>query len=348
MEDKRNIKDFCIEELEAYVVEKKMPKFRAAQVFEWIYKDTASFEDMTNLPKNLIELLNRDFYIGRAGIEAMQHSREDNTRKYLLCLEDGNAVEAVLMEYSYGRTICISTQVGCRMACEFCASAIGGLVRNMSCGEMLEEVMAVSRDIGERISNIVLMGTGEPFDNYGQIIKFIKIINHGKGLNVGQRHITISTSGLTPKIYDFADEGLQCTLAVSLHAADDELRSKLMPVNRKYNIGQLMQACDYYVKKTNKRVTYEYALINNTNDSDKDAQKLGKLLKGKLCHVNLIPVNKVEEKGYEKASRERISRFKSILEGFGVETTIRRELGSDIDAACGQLRQKYVREGTRQ
>lgn len=347
MSDKRNIKDFTIEELEAYITENKMPRFRATQVFEWIYKDAAFFEDMTNLPKNLIELLNRDFYIGRAAVETVQHSREDNTRKYLMGLADGNAVEAVLMEYSYGRTICISTQVGCRMSCEFCASTIGGLIRSMTCGEMLEEIMAVSRDIGEKISNVVLMGTGEPFDNYGQVVKFIRIINSEKGLNVGQRHITISTSGLVPRIYDFADEGLQCTLAISLHAADNELRSRLMPVNKKYKIEMLMEACDYYIRKTNRRVTFEYALIKDTNDSDDDARKLGMLLKGKLCHVNLIPVNRVEERGFEKASRDRINKFREILEGCGIETTIRRELGSDIDAACGQLRQKYMRRGNK-
>lgn len=343
MTGKKNIKDFTIEELEEYVSQNNMPKFRAAQIFQWVYKDVASFEEMTNLPKDVISMLNRDFYIGRASVEAMQHSREDNTRKYLLCFEDGNAVETVLMEYSYGKTICISTQVGCRMSCEFCASAIGGLIRSLSCGEMLEEIMAVSRDIGDSISNIVLMGTGEPFDNYENIIKFIRIINSKQGLNVGQRHITISTAGLVPKIYDFADEGLQCTLAISLHAAENELRSRLMPINKKYNIEKLMDACEYYIKKTNKRITFEYALIKDINDSDKSAQNLGTLLRGKLCHVNLIPVNKVEEKGFEKTSKDRIDRFKSIIEGFGVETTVRRELGSDIDAACGQLRQKYIR-----
>jgi 23S rRNA (adenine2503-C2)-methyltransferase len=346
--DKRNIKDLSYDELEAYVAGYKLPGFRAGQIFEWIYKDAASFTDMTNLPKSLIELLERDFYIGRARIEAMQHSQADNTRKYLLCFEDGNAVECVLMDYNYGKTICISTQIGCRMSCEFCASTVGGLVRSMTSGEMLEEVMAVSRDVGERIGNIVLMGTGEPFDNYEQVLKFIKTINHNKGLNIGQRHITLSTSGIVPRIYDFADENLQCTLAISLHAADDEARGKIMPVNRKYNIEKLMEACEYYIKLTNKRVTFEYALIKDVNDSVKDAHKLGILLKGMLCHVNLIPVNKVEGKQFVKASKDRINSFKSTLEGFGIETTIRRELGSEIDAACGQLRQKYIREGTRQ
>ncbi|MDD4504085.1 MAG: 23S rRNA (adenine(2503)-C(2))-methyltransferase RlmN [Clostridiaceae bacterium] len=341
MQDRKNVKDLSYDELLDYVEVNQLPKFRAGQIFEWIYKDTASFEEMTNLPKSLIELLERDFYIGRARIAAMQHSKIDNTRKYLLCFEDGNAVECVLMDYSYGKTICISTQIGCRMSCEFCASTIGGLVRSMTSGEMLEEVMSVSRDIGERIGNIVLMGTGEPFDNYDQVLKFIKVINHSKGLNIGQRHITLSTSGIVPRIYDFAEENLQCTLAISLHAADDEERSKIMPVNRKYNIEKLMEACKYYIKITNKRVTFEYALIKSVNDSIKDAHKLGMLLRGMLCHVNLIPVNMVEGKDFVKASKDSINFFKNALEGFGIETTIRRELGSEIDAACGQLRQKY-------
>lgn len=341
---RRNIKDLSYEELESYVTGCGLPKFRAGQIFEWVYKDAASFADMTNLPKGLIQQLEKDFYIGRARIEAMQHSKSDNTRKYLLCFEDGNAVECVLMDYSYGKTICISTQIGCRMSCKFCASTEGGLVRSMTSGEMIEEVMAVSRDIGERIGNIVLMGTGEPFDNYEQVMKFIRTVNHSKGLNIGQRHITLSTSGIVPRIYDFADEGLQCTLAISLHGAEDETRSKIMPVNRKYNIQKLMEACEYYIKATNKRVTFEYALIKDFNDSIKDAHKLGTLLKGMLCHVNLIPVNKVEGKEFEKTSKDKVNAFKNVLESYGVETTVRRELGSEIDAACGQLRQKYIRQ----
>lgn len=341
MENIRNIKDLSYDELEGYVADNKLPKFRAGQIFEWVYKDAASFREMTNLPKSLIEMLERDFYIGRARIEVVQRSKTDGTMKYLLSFEDGNAVECVLMDYSYGKTICISTQIGCRMSCEFCASTIGGLIRSMTSGEILEEVMAVSRDIGERIGNIVLMGTGEPFDNYDQVLKFIKVINHSKGLNVGQRHIAVSTSGIVPRIYNFADENLQCTLAISLHAAEDEARSEIMPVNRKYNIEKLMEACKYYIKVTNKRVTFEYALIKDVNDSAKDAHKLGILLKGMLCHVNLIPINKVEGKTFIKASKDNINAFKNALEGFGIETTIRRELGSDIDAACGQLRQKY-------
>lgn len=341
MRDARDIKDLSYDELLDYIAGSELPGFRAGQIFEWVYKDASCFKDMTNLPKNLIEMLEKDFYIGRADVEAVQQSYTDNTRKYLLCFKDGSAVECVLMDQSYGKTICISTQVGCRMSCEFCASTARGLTRSLTSGEMLEEVMAVSRDIGERIGNIVLMGIGEPFDNYDQVMKFIRTVNHSKGLNIGQRHITLSTSGIVPKIYDFAEENLQCTLAISLHSADNEKRSSIMPVNRKYSIEKLMEACKYYIRSTNKRVTFEYALIKNVNDSAEDAKKLGKLLKGMLCHVNLIPVNKVEGKDFVKTSEIEIKSFKNTLANYGIETTIRRETGSDIDAACGQLRQKY-------
>jgi 23S rRNA (adenine2503-C2)-methyltransferase len=245
------------------------------------------------------------------------------------------------MEYAYGKTICISTQVGCRMDCAFCASAIGGLTRHMTSGEMLEEVMAVSRDIGERISNIVLMGTGEPFDNYKEVIKFLRTVNNQKGMNVGQRHITISTSGLVPKILEFAEEDFQCTLAISLHAADNVTRNTLMPINKKYKIEELIDACKIYIKRTNRRITFEYAMIKDINDNEESAQKLSKLIKGMLCHVNLIPINKVEEKVFEKANKASIDKFKNILENHGIEVTVRRELGSDINAACGQLRKQY-------
>ncbi|MDF2841195.1 MAG: hypothetical protein K0Q99_1967 [Clostridia bacterium] len=341
MENRKNIKDFTLEELENYIVQNKLPKFRGAQIFEWIYKDVEGFDQMTNLSKDLISKLKQDFYIGRAEIEVKLVSQEDNTRKYLLKLEDGNAVECVLMEYNHGKTICISTQVGCRMNCAFCASGIGGLTRHMTSGEMLEEVMAVSRDIGERISNIVLMGSGEPFDNYEEVIKFLRTVNNQKGLNVGQRHITISTSGLVPKIREFAEAEFQCNLAISLHASDNPTRNTLMPINKKYKIEELIEACKFYLKKTNRRITFEYALIKDINDQDENARKLAKLLRGMLCHVNLIPINKVEEKAFEKANKANIDRFKSILDTYGIEVTVRRELGSDINAACGQLRQQY-------
>ncbi len=340
MEQKMNIKDYDIQDLEHYFTEKKLPKFRASQVFEWIYKDAAHFCEMTNLPKQVIEELDKDFYIARHKIVELQHSKNDNTRKYLFELSDSSTVECVLMEYTYGKTACISTQVGCKMACTFCASAIGGFIRNLSCGEMLEEVMAISRDVKDRISNIVLMGMGEPFDNYEEIIKFLKLVNSSKGLNVGMRHITLSTSGIVPKIYDFADEQLQCTLAISLHASDDATRNALMPVNKKYNIGKLMEACKYYINKTNRRITYEYALIKDINDSADAADKLARLLRGQLCHVNLIPMNTVEGKGFEKSTKQAVAKFRDVLEKQGIEVTVRRELGSEIDAACGQLRRR--------
>lgn len=340
MNNKINIKGLWVEELEKFIVDNGYPKFRAKQVFEWVYKDVETFEQMKNLPKPLIELLNEKYYISRAKILSKQCSKSTNTTKYLFEFEDGNTVECVLMEYNHGKTACISTQVGCKMACTFCASAIGGLVRNLTCGEMLEEIMAIKRDVGERISNIVLMGVGEPFDNYKDVMKFLKMANNSKVLNIGSRHITVSTSGIIPRIIDFAKEQLQCNLAISLHAVDDETRNKIMPLNKKYPLEGLMEACIYYVSKTNRRITYEYALIDGVNDSCSDATRLAKMLKGQLCHINLISVNKVEGSNIIKASRENVQEFKKVLEKHKLEVTVRRELGSDIEAACGQLRNR--------
>jgi len=341
--EKSDIKNLLIEELEEVMKENGFPKFRASQIFKWIYKDVQSFEDMKNLPKNMIEFLDNNFYIGRAVLIDKQKSK-DGTEKYLLGLHDNNAVECVLMKYKHGYSICISSQVGCRMQCSFCASTEGGLVRNLTSGEMIEEIMATERESGVKVSNIVIMGIGEPFDNYDEVMKFLRIINHKEGINIGMRHITISTSGLVPKIYSFADENLQCNLAVSLHSAIDEVRSRLMPINRKYNIYELMKACDYYVEKTNRRITFEYALINEVNDSKDDAKALVKLLKGKLCHINLIPVNPVTGKEHIRSEQDRIEDFKKILENSGLQVTLRRELGTDIQGACGQLRKNYFIE----
>lgn len=341
--EKSDIKNLLIEELEEVMKENGFPKFRASQIFKWIYKDVQSFEDMKNLPKNMIEFLDNNFYIGRAVLIDKQKSK-DGTEKYLLGLHDNNAVECVLMKYKHGYSICISSQVGCRMQCSFCASTEGGLVRNLTSGEMIEEIMATERESGVKVSNIVIMGIGEPFDNYDEVMKFLRIINHKEGINIGMRHITISTSGLVPKIYSFADENLQCNLAVSLHSAIDEVRSRLMPINRKYNIDELMKACDYYVEKTNRRITFEYALINEVNDSKDDAKALVKLLKGKLCHINLIPVNPVTGKEHIRSEQDRIEDFKKILENSGLQVTLRRELGTDIQGACGQLRKNYFIE----
>ena len=338
---KSNIKNLTFEELEGLMLDNGYPKYRARQIFQWIYKDVEKFKDMKNLPKDIIEYLNENYYIGRAHAIDKQQSK-DGTIKYLLVLEDNNVVECVLMKYKHGYSICISSQVGCRMHCSFCASTEGGLVRNLSAGEMIEEIMAVERESGIKISNIVIMGIGEPFDNYNEVIKFLKIVNHKDGINIGMRHITISTSGLVPAIYDFADENLQCNLAVSLHSANDEIRSMLMPINRKYNIEELMKACDYYIEKTNRRITFEYALIDGINDSQEDAKTLSKLLKEKLCHINLIPINPVKGKEYKRSELSNINEFIKIIRESGLPVTLRRELGTDIQGACGQLRKSYL------
>lgn len=339
--EKENIKNFTLFELEGIMLENGFPKFRGSQIFQWIYKDAASFKEMTNIPKNIIDFLEGNYYIGRALLIEKQQSR-DGTVKYLLGLHDQNAVECVLMEYKHGYSICISSQVGCRMKCSFCASTEGGLIRNLTSGEMLEEVMAAERESGNRISNIVIMGIGEPFDNYDELMKFLKTINDNQGINMGMRHITISTSGLVPKIYSFADENLQCNLAVSLHSSSDEVRSRLMPINKKYNIGELIRACDYYIDKTNRRITFEYALIHDVNDSKEDAHSLVRLLKEKLCHINLIPLNPVSGKMQARSEDRRVQEFKKVVEDNGLQVTLRRELGSDIQGACGQLRKNHI------
>ncbi|HHY77374.1 MAG TPA: 23S rRNA (adenine(2503)-C(2))-methyltransferase RlmN [Clostridiales bacterium] len=340
---KSNIKNLTYEELERLLVDKGFPRYRANQIFKWIYKDVEEFEDMNNLPKDIINYLNDNFYIGIARVIDKQQSK-DGTIKYLLGLEDNNAVECVLMKYKHGYSICISSQVGCRMNCSFCASTEGGLVRNLRSGEMIEEIMAVERESGIKISNIVIMGIGEPFDNYDEVMKFLRTINHRDGINIGMRHITISTSGLVPAIYKFADENLQCNLAISLHSAKDEIRNKLMPINRKYNIAELMKACDYYIEKTNRRITFEYALIDGINDSKEDAKALSRLLKGKLCHINLIPINPVKGNEYKRSELNSIKEFMKIIKDNGIPVTLRRELGTDIEGACGQLRKSYLND----
>lgn len=337
--DKMNLKDLSLEDLEKLITEKGYPKYRAKQIFSWIYKDINHFGEMKNLPDNIIQLSDNIFRIGRARILEKQTSK-DGTVKYLLGIDDDNAIECVLMKYEFGNSLCISTQVGCRMGCRFCASTIGGLVRNLTSGEMIEEIMAISRDASIRISNIVLMGIGEPFDNYIEVVKFLKTANSQYGLNIGMRHITISTSGLVPKIYNFADEKLQCNLAISLHSANNKKRSQLMPINIKYNIEELIKACDYYISKTNRRITFEYALIDKVNDDIQDAKELSLLLKNMLCHVNLIPLNHIPGRELNKSNNEKTIEFKNVLEKSGINVTIRRELGVDIDGACGQLRRK--------
>ena len=340
----RNIKDYNLDELKEEFLKLGEKQYRAEQVFKWIYIDeVTSFDEMTNLSKDLREKLKLEFKLHNFKILQKQEST-DGTKKYLFDILDDNAIETVLMQYHHGKTICVSSQVGCKMGCKFCASTGIKFVRNLTAGEIVEQILAVQRDENVKISNIVFMGIGEPLDNYDNVIKAIKILNNPKVLNIGARHISISTSGLVPKIYELADQDLQCTLSISLHATNNEKRSEMMPVNNKYNIEELMKACKYYINKTNKRISFEYALAKNNNDNLEDAKELVKLLHGMLCHVNLIPINKIENGKYVKSSNENIIRFRDYLNEKGIIATIRRELGSDIDAACGQLRRKNLKE----
>ena len=340
----KNIKDYNLDELITEMENLGEKKFRAEQIFKWLYVDKVKeFDEMTNLSLELREKLKQNYTMCNFKILKKQESA-DGTKKYLFDVLDGNAIESVLMQYKYGKTICVSSQIGCKMGCKFCASTGIKFVRSLTAGEIVEQVLAVEQDIGDKISNIVFMGIGEPFDNYDNVMKAIKILNNQKGLNIGARHISVSTSGLVPMIYKFADEDYQCTLSISLHATNDEKRSKMMPINNRYNIKELMEACKYYINKTNKRISFEYALAKDNNDNLEDAKELVKLLKGMLCHVNLIPINKIENGEFTKSSNENIIKFRDYLNENGIVATIRRELGSDIDAACGQLRRKNLKQ----
>ena len=339
----KNIKDYNLEELKEELVAIGEKKYRAEQIFKWIYVDKVKeFDEMTNLSVELREKLKENYTMCNYNILRKQES-SDGTKKYLFDVLDGNAIETVLMEYHHGKTVCVSSQIGCKMGCKFCASTGIQFVRSLSSGEIVEQILAVEQDIGDKISNIVFMGIGEPFDNYDNVMKAIRIINNQKGLNIGARHISVSTSGLVPRIYDFANEDLQCTLSISLHATSNEKRSSMMPVNQRYPIEELMKACKDYIAKTNKRISFEYALAKDNNDNLEDAKELVKLLKGMLCHVNLIPINKIENGKYTKSTNENIIKFRDYLNDNGIVATIRRELGSDIDAACGQLRRKNLK-----
>lgn len=340
----KNIKDYELEELKEEFLKIGEKSYRAEQVFQWLYVEkVSSFDEMTNLSKELREKLKQEFTIANFKILKKQES-VDGTKKYLFDVLDGNAIETVLMEYHHGKSICVSTQIGCKMGCKFCASTGIPFVRNLSSGEIVEQILAVERDEKIKISNVVFMGIGEPLDNFENVIKAINILNHPKGLNIGARHISISTSGIVPKIYELADKNLQCTLSISLHSTNNAKRSEMMPVNRTYPIEELMEACRYYIEKTNRRISFEYALAKENNDHLEDAKELVKLLRGMLCHVNLIPINKIENGKYLKSTNENIIKFRDYLNEKGIVATIRRELGADIDAACGQLRRKNLIE----
>jgi 23S rRNA (adenine2503-C2)-methyltransferase len=338
-----NILDINLVELKKWMKSNGESEFRAKQVFDWIYKDIWKFENMNNIPRSVKEKLQRDFYIGIPELVEEYSSKLNDTKKYLFALEDGNLIECVIMKYKHGNSICISTQVGCRMGCKFCASTIGGMIRNLTPGEMLAQIMKSQHLIGERISNVVLMGSGEPFDNFDNVLKFLEIVNSENGLNIGQRHITISTCGIVPKIKEFADINTQITLAISLHAATDEIRMKSMPIANKYSIAEIIEVSKYYINKTNRRLTFEYALVKDLNDSKQDAEKLSTLLAGMLCHVNLIPINEIKENELKTSSKDNVAEFKKVLENNNVQVTIRREMGLDINAACGQLRRSYIK-----
>ena len=337
----KNIKDYNLEELKEELKSIGEKPFRAEQIFKWLYQDKVkSFDDMTNLSLELREKLKENYTICNFKILKKQES-SDGTKKYLFDVLDGNAIETVLMSYHHGYSICVSSQIGCKMGCKFCASTGIKFVRSLTSGEIVEQILAVEQDENIRISNIVFMGIGEPLDNFDNVINAVKIINNPKGLNIGARHISISTSGLVPMIYKLAEQNTQCTLSISLHATTNEKRSSMMPVNNAYNIEELIQACKDYIKVTNRRISFEYALAKDNNDNLEDAKRLVKLLKGMLCHVNLIPINKVEERDFERPDKTYIYKFRDALEKNKIPTTVRNSMGSDIGGACGQLRRKH-------
>ncbi|ASV65998.1 23S rRNA (adenine(2503)-C(2))-methyltransferase RlmN [Cytobacillus sp. FSL W7-1323] len=339
-----------LDELKDWLKENNEKAFRASQIFDWLYtKRVTNFDDMTNLSKSLREKLDASFTLTTLKTIIQQQST-DGTIKFLFELHDGYSIETVLMRHEYGNSVCVTTQVGCRIGCTFCASTLGGLKRHLEAGEIVAQVVKVQQaldETDERVSSVVIMGIGEPFDNYDQMMSFLKIINHDDGLNIGARHITVSTSGIIPKIYKFADENMQINFAVSLHAPNNDIRGRLMPINRAYKLPDLMEAIHYYVNKTGRRVSFEYGLFGGVNDQVEHAEELADLVKGLKCHINLIPVNYVPERDYVRTPREQIFQFEKALKNRGVNVTIRREQGHDIDAACGQLRAKERKEETR-
>lgn len=341
MENKKALKNFTEAEMKEFMKEIGEKAFRGTQVYSWIYKGAKAFDDMKNIPKSLREKLEEVSYIGNIDIELKLESKDGKTKKYLFLLNDGNIIETVMMDYDSRVTVCVSNQVGCRMGCRFCASTMDGLVRNLEPWEILDQIMKIQEDTGKRVSNLVLMGSGEPLDNYDNTKQFLKIVNDENGLNIGYRHITLSTCGIVPKIYELADLEIPINLAISLHSPYDEKRKEIMPVANKYSIKEILDACRYYIKKTNRRVTFEYSLIKGVNDGKKEAEALASLLKGMLCHVNLIPINEVDERDFKKPDKAFIYKFRDYLEERNIPATVRISMGSDISGACGQLRRKH-------
>ena len=321
---------------------KGLPGFRAKQVYQWLHcRLAASYDEMTDLPKALREQLAEEYPLNICTVAKKQVSAADGTVKFLYALHDGDYIESVVMKYKYGYTVCVSSQVGCKMGCAFCASTLGGFKRSLTAGEILSQVYTAQRELGERVSHIVLMGMGEPLDNFDNVMRFIELVTDEKGLNLSMRNISLSTCGVVPKIEELMKKKLQLTLSISLHAADSGLRSKIMPINKKYDVDELLAVCRRYAAETSRRISFEYSMLAGVNDSDECARLLASKLRGMLCHVNLIPVNEVEESPFKPSSPERIERFTEILAGSGITATVRRKLGSDVDASCGQLRRKY-------
>ena len=341
--EKIDIKSLNYDELADYIVSIGEKKFRAAQLYSWMHEKLAcSYDEMTNISDKLKKVLKENTLYTCLEPVRVQESQIDGTKKYLFRLYDGNLIESVFMRYHHGNSVCISSQVGCKMGCRFCASTLNGCVRNLEPSEMLDQIYRIQSLTGERVSNIVIMGSGEPMDNYDNVVKFLGLINSDKGLNISQRNITVSTCGLVPRIKQLAELKLQITLAISLHAPNDELRKTMMPIAYTYSIEQIMDACRYYLSQTARRISFEYSLVKGVNDSPECARQLIKLVHGMNCHINLIPVNPIKERDYEQSEKNSIQNFKEILEKAGVNVTIRREMGRDIDGACGQLRQNHI------
>lgn len=341
--EKKDIRSYNYEQLKAEMAAIGEKPFRAKQLYEWLHVKLADdFGEMTNLSKALREKLDAQYQIRKVKMVARQISQADPTEKFLFELYDGNVVESVLMKYNYGNSVCISSQVGCRMGCRFCASTIGGLIRNLSISEMLGQIYQIQKISGERVSNIVVMGTGEPLDNYDNFLGFVHMISDEHGLNISQRSITASTCGIVPNIKRLAKEELQITLALSLHGSTQEKRRTLMPVANKYELSEVLEACDMYFEETGRRITFEYSLVQGVNDTDEDVRELAQMLRGRNCHVNLIPVNPIKERDFRRPSRKNAQAFQNKLEKYGINVSIRKERGSDIDGACGQLRRRYV------
>lgn len=343
---KVDIRSMNMEALNQFVVDTLGEKpFRTKQIYQWLHEKMVSdFEEMTNLSGALRQKLEANAYIGQVKAVRCLISQIDGTRKYLFSLDDGNIIESVLMKYKHGNSVCISSQAGCRMGCRFCASTLDGLARSLTSGEMLGQIYEIAKDIGERISNIVIMGSGEPMDNYDNVVNFLRMISDENGQNISQRNITVSTCGLVPEIYKLAEEEFQITLAISLHAVNDQRRKELMPIANKYSIEEILKACEHYYSKNNRRLTFEYSLVAGVNDSREEAKALAQLLRGLNCHINLIPVNPIKERDFKQSDGASVANFKKSLEKYGRNVTVRREMGRDIDAACGQLRKSYTEE----